>query len=87
MAQPEGLDDGNFNLVWLLKKPLYGFKQAPRCWNKRITKFLNGFGFWVSESDPSVFIASCYTEMVYLIINVDDGLIISADMEILQKRS
>jgi hypothetical protein len=63
MAQPEGLDDGNSNLVWLLKKPLYGLKQAPRCWNKGITQVLDGLGFRVSESDPSVFIASCHKEM------------------------
>jgi hypothetical protein len=85
MTQPEGVNDGHPDNVWLLKKPLYGLKQAPRCWNKRITSYLETLGFMVSHSDPSVFIASSYSDMVYLVLYVDDGLIISSNNGLLNE--
>lgn len=84
MNQPEGFNNGNENEVCLLKRALYGMKQSPRAWGKRITSFLKTLGLNTSASDPSVFIATCYKEMVYLLLYVDDGLLISKDEEALE---
>ena len=40
MEQPEGFHNGNKNQVWLLKKSVYGIKQAPNNWNEDLNHFL-----------------------------------------------
>jgi hypothetical protein len=85
MEQPEGMDNGNKDEVCLLRKCLYGLKQAPRMWNKRFAGFLTGLGFLPSTSDPSVFIATNYPHPVYLLLYVDDGLVISRNDQLLSR--
>jgi hypothetical protein len=47
VKQPEGfIIPGNENKVLRFKKILYGLKQSPREWNKKLHKFLkNDFGY------------------------------------------
>lgn len=77
MSIPEGLlvtpDEGD---VLLLKKALYGLRQAPRCWFRKFGGFLRSLGFELSQADGSLFIAHKYQFVVYLILFVDDGLIL-----------
>jgi hypothetical protein len=40
MKQPKGYETGGANMVWKLKKALYGIKQAPHEWNNEINNFI-----------------------------------------------
>lgn len=83
MEQPSGFvkDDP----VCLLKKSLYGLKQASRQWNKRILEFLMHFGFKQSWVDSCVFTYEMDSDIIYLLLYVDDGLICGNNTEIVEK--
>lgn len=75
MNQPMGFVDASRpGHVCLLKRSLYGLKQSPRMWFKRLRSFLVLIGFWESKSDPSLFIISGKT-IFYLLVYVDDIII------------
>lgn len=71
MEPPEGY--GKEDLVWHLKRSLYGLKQSPRMWNEKFMSFIVSLGFKVSDYDQSVFIK--FSPIVFIIVYVDDGLI------------
>ena len=54
MEQPPGYVQNNSSLVCLLKKSLYGIKQAPRAWYAKMDRFLLDIGFSRCHSDPNV---------------------------------
>jgi len=56
---------------------VYGLKQAPRCWRKRFSGFLMTLGFEMCKSVSSLYVAKNNEDIVYLVLYVDDGLIIS----------
>ena len=72
MKQPRGFESSNANQVCLLKKSLYGLRQAPRQWNLRFDEFLTRIGFTKSCYDPCVY----YNGQLYLLLYVDDILIV-----------
>lgn len=84
MYPPEGLDAPP-NYVCKLKRSLYGLKQAPRCWNNKFKTVLNNFGFTNSHSDQCVYTGHVNGTKVYLLLYVDDGMIISKDFSVINK--
>lgn len=57
VEQPEGFEDPQLpSYVYRLKKTLYGFKQAPRAWYERLTKFLLDNHFDRGSVDNILFI-------------------------------
>lgn len=78
MKQPIGFSDDT-NKVCLLKKSLYGLKQASRCWNIKFKSFIEEFDFKVCDSDPCVFVRSKNSKTTILAIYVDDGIIVGDD--------
>src|SRR6266478_2811710 len=73
MAQPMGFDDQS-GRVCLLNRSLYGLKQSPRCWNEKLTAYLVETGWTESNADPCLF---RHTKPdMYLVIYVDDGLVL-----------
>lgn len=82
MNQPEGfVEKGKERKVCLLKKSLYGLKQSPRQWNKKFDEFMKTQDFRRSLYDPCVYIkGSEVSQMIYLLIYVDDMLIASKDL-------
>ncbi|GKE95521.1 retrovirus-related pol polyprotein from transposon TNT 1-94 [Tanacetum coccineum] len=57
VSQPdEFMDQDNPNHVYMLKKALYGFKQAPRAWYDLLSKFLLSQDFSKGTVDPTLFI-------------------------------
>lgn len=62
-------------MVCKLHKALYGVKQAPRVWSKKLHGTLLAFGFNSAKSDQSLFTKITLPCTIYLLINVDDILI------------
>lgn len=78
IQQPEGfILPGSEHLVGRLLKCIYGLKQAPHVWNKKFDDFLILFGFTRSKHDPCVYFRRRETEILIMVIWVDDGLICS----------
>ncbi|KAI7957506.1 hypothetical protein MJO28_004601 [Puccinia striiformis f. sp. tritici] len=67
------------NTVLELKKAIYGLRQAPLVWYKRLTNYLKSLGFTVSESDPCVFyrVKVPGREDTIIFGHVDDLVIVS----------
>ena len=76
MEQPPGYIDPRFpNHVYQLQKDLYGLKQAPHAWFQRLSSFLIQLGFYCSRADTSIFIFHKHSDIIYLILYVDDIII------------
>jgi len=83
--QPKGfIDPAAPNSVCLLQKSLYGLKQAPRAWNQRFSNFICSIGFTASKSDASLFVYKAGNDMAYLLLYVDDIIIIASSLALLQ---
>jgi hypothetical protein len=80
---PEGYpisDAKKSTSVLHLLKSLYGLKQAPREWYLMLKGALLGMGFKQSDADPGIF----YRDGVYLLLYVDDQLIMGPNMNKIQ---
>ena len=77
MQQPPGYVDAAYpSYVCKLHKSLYGLKQASRAWFERFTFHLIHFGFQASFADSSLFIFQSKSTIIYLLLYVDDIIII-----------
>lgn len=65
------------NIVWKLKRSLYGLKQSSRMWSKRFTQFTSGYGLLMNDYDNSVFYR--LDRLLIVMVYVDDGLIIAQE--------
>lgn len=87
MNQPEGFEvEEKEHMVCLLKRSLYGLKQSPRQWYKRFDSFIVSSGYNRSFFDSCVYFkwtaSGCF---IYLLYYVDDMLIVSIDMNAINK--
>ena len=83
MTPPEGLQkEGK---VWRLLKTLYGLKQAPRCWNQRLDVFFAQKGYVRNENDFATYMKGSGREQLLIAIYVDDLLIMSEDLDAVNK--
>ena len=80
MQQPEGfVASEKGNLVCKLQKSIYGLKQASRSWNIRFDQAIKSFGFLQNPDEPCVY-KKCEGKVVYfLVLYVDDILLIGND--------
>lgn len=72
MKQPPGFIEGDTGKVCLLKKSLYGLKQAARAWNEVIHHVLINGGFQQSKVDRCLYSKSMDGNWCYVLIYVDD---------------
>ena len=84
VKQPDGFVEKP-NMVWKLKKSLYGLKQSGRMWNSLLNKFLTSEGFVRSMTDPCLYTYFDGKNTVNIIVWVDDLLIAASNQEILNK--
>lgn len=77
---PEGLKT-NKDTVLKLKRSLYGLTESPKCWNERIDNFLKEKGFNRSGYDSCLY----FTNKTWILIYVDDILIIGEEKEIIEE--
>jgi hypothetical protein len=74
--QPEGYKTGGAEMKLRLHKSLYGLKQASRTWFLRLSKGMRAIGFETSSADPALFYKPGAREMVYVVVWVNDALLI-----------
>nr|GEW30502.1 retrotransposon protein, putative, Ty1-copia subclass [Tanacetum cinerariifolium] len=85
MVQPEGFVNPKFpNHVCKLKRSIYGLKQASRQWNKRFDDKIKKFGFSQNRDEPCVYMKASESYVTFLILYVDDILIIGNNIPMLQ---
>jgi histone deacetylase 1/2 len=79
MVQPPGYVDKRFPIhVCKLEKSLYGLKQAPRAWFARLSSRLQELGFSPSKADVSLFIYKHEAVAIYVLVYVDDIIVVSS---------
>jgi histone deacetylase 1/2 len=79
MRQPPGFEDTSQPMhLCRLDKALYGLKQAPRAWHARLCSVLGGLGFQSSTADTSLFILRRPDTTLYLLVYVDDIIVVSS---------
>ena len=85
MKQPKGFAvKGKKELVCKLKKSLYGLKQSPRMWYQKFDTFIRGLGFTGSKADHCVYFKLIGDCVIYLVLYVNDMLLVGNDKEIIQ---
>ena len=85
MTQPEGfVQPENSGKVCKLQKSIYGLKQASRSQNLRFDEAVNEVGFIKNEDEPYVYKKISGSAVVFLVLYVDDILLIGNDTPILQ---
>ena len=83
MTQPEGfVDPKNAGKICKLQRSIYGLKQASRSWNIRFDEVVKGFGFIKNEEEPCVYKKASGNTLVFLVLYVDDILLIGNDIPI-----
>ncbi|GKA91091.1 retrotransposon protein, putative, ty1-copia subclass [Tanacetum coccineum] len=85
MEKPEGFVNPKYpNRVCKLKRSIYGLKQASRQWNKRFDDEIKKFGFTQNRDEPCVYLKASRSNVTFLILYVDDILIMGNSILMLQ---
>ncbi|KAK8512047.1 hypothetical protein V6N12_018528 [Hibiscus sabdariffa] len=85
MTQPEGfVTPENAGKVCKLQRSIYGLKQASRSWNLRFNDAIKEFGLIRNEDEPCVYKKFSESIVSFLILYVDDILIIGNNIPTLQ---
>lgn len=86
MKQPQGFEDPKQpQSVCKLKKSLYGLKPAPKAWNAKFTGYLLALGFKMSQSDPSLFVKHTGSDVLALLLYVDDIILTCSSDALIQE--
>lgn len=85
MCQPPGFKSPTPNLVYKLRKALYGLKQASLAWFQKLHAYLINLAFVDSKADSSLLIKLKVDVMVFILIYVDDILIISTHCDLVDQ--
>ena len=84
MQQPEGfIARGQEHMECKLQRSIYGLRQASRTWNIRFDQAITLYGFEKSPDEPCVYKRIQGTKVVFLILYIDDILLIGKDIEVL----
>ncbi|KAH9714143.1 reverse transcriptase Ty1/copia-type domain-containing protein [Citrus sinensis] len=76
MPQPEGFENKSKpNYICKLNKALYGLRQAPRAWFDKLKSALYSWDFENSKYDTSLFFRRTKSDIIIMLIYVDDIII------------
>ena len=84
MTSSEGFTSKDGSNVCKLQKSIYGWKQACRSWNIRFDETIKEFGFSQNPNEACVYKKVSGSVFVFLVLYVDDILLIENDISILQ---
>jgi hypothetical protein len=85
-SQPAGfVDSSRPDMVCRLNRSLYDLKQALRAWNHRFAAFLLTLEFVEAKSDTSLFIYHHGADTAYLLLYVDDIVLIASSEPLLRR--
>ena len=85
MTQPEGfVNPKNCGKVCKLQRSIYGLKQASWSWNLHFDKTIKEFGFIKNEDESCVYKKVSGSVIMFLVLYVDDILLIGNDIPTLQ---
>ncbi|GJR82586.1 retrotransposon protein, putative, ty1-copia subclass [Tanacetum coccineum] len=85
MVQPEGFVDPNHpRKVCKLQRSIYGLKQASRSWYKRFDEEIKRFRFAQNLDEPCVYQKASESNVTFLILYVDDIIIMGNHIPSLQ---
>jgi hypothetical protein len=80
MEQPQGfVHQGGEHLVCKIHKSLYGLKQSPRAWNQKLDTFFKSVEFMKSEANPSVYVTQVGDVKFFIVVYVDDLILVCND--------
>jgi len=86
MTQPEGFDiPEEAQKICKLQRSIYGLKQASRSWNLRFDETVKQYGFIKNEDEPCVYKKVSGSMIVFLVLYVDDILLIGNNVPTLQQ--
>nr|GEX59826.1 copia protein [Tanacetum cinerariifolium] len=86
MHQPSGFVDPNKpDYVCHLQRSLYGLKQTPRAWFQRFSSYVIRVGFQHSKTGSSLFVFHRGSDIAYLLLYVDDIILIASSSAFLQR--
>jgi hypothetical protein len=71
-------------MVWKMKNSLYGLKKSPRMWYQKFDTYMLGLGFTRNKEDHCVYFKLIGDNLIYLVLYVDDMLLIGNNKEITQ---
>ncbi|KAL0546872.1 hypothetical protein IC582_016790 [Cucumis melo] len=81
MSQPEGfITQGEEQKVCKLNRSIYGLKQASRSWNIMFDTAIKSYGFDQNVDEPCVYKKINKGKVAFLVLYVDDILLIRNDM-------
>ena len=85
MTQPKGFVYPKYPYrVCKLQRSIYGLKQASRSWNLCFDEAVKEFGFMKNEDEPCVYKKVSGSAIFFLVLYVDDILLIGYDIPTLQ---
>nr|KYP58990.1 Retrovirus-related Pol polyprotein from transposon TNT 1-94 [Cajanus cajan] len=86
MMQPKNFVQKNSkNLVYKLKKSIYGFKQASRQWYFKFHHVITMCGFEANLVDDCIYHKFYGSKYIFLVLYVDDILLANNDIDILHE--
>ncbi|KAL0420379.1 UNVERIFIED_CONTAM: putative transposon Ty5-1 protein [Sesamum latifolium] len=79
---PEGFTTvGEEQKVCRLQRSIYGLKQASRSWNTHFDEVIQGYDFIKNDYDPCIYKKTSRNPVAYLVVYVDDILLIGNDVK------
>ena len=84
MQANQEINKKNYDKVCKLQRSIYGLKQASRSWNLRFDESVKEFGFIKNEDEPCVYKKVSGSAIVFMVLYVDDILLIGNDIPTLQ---
>jgi hypothetical protein len=84
MAQPKGFAmKRKEHMGCHMKKSIYGVKQASRQWYLKFDETIRNFGFKENEEDNCIYTKFRNRKFIFLILYVDDILVVCSDVSLL----